>query len=308
MVRRVRREEEIEALQRRVVRLERRLRELESREHINPGNMVWIFGAGRTGSTWLVRMMGDLQGHEVWFEPWVGELFNPDRLQMDRRRGKSFVLAPQYKKTWLRSIRNLILDAVNARFPEATVNGYLIAKEPGGSVGAPLLMEALPESRMILLVRDPRDVVASWLDAHRRGSWAQQKKLEGERCAGLSEEKQDTFVRNTAMRYLKNVGNAKRAYEAHRGRKALVKYEELRADTVGTLKRAYAELGIPVDEEELVRVVERHAWEKIPKEQKGRGKFYRKAKPGGWREDLTPEQIEIVEEITAPLLRELYPA
>ena len=38
-------------------------------------------------------------------------------------------------------------------------------------MGAPLLMEALPESRMILLVRDPRDVAASTLDAAKEGGW-----------------------------------------------------------------------------------------------------------------------------------------
>jgi len=54
-------------------------------------------------------------------------------------------------------------------------------------------------------------------------------------------------------------------------------------------------------------VVEEHSWENIPEEQKGEGKFYRKGKPGGWREDLTPEQAETVERITAPLLADLYP-
>jgi hypothetical protein len=54
--------------------------------------------------------------------------------------------------------------------------------------------------------------------------------------------------------------------------------------------------------------VEKHSWESIPEEEKGEGKFYRKATPGGWREDLTPGQIEAVERITAPLLKELYPS
>jgi len=62
-----------------------------------------------------------------------------------------------------------------------------------------------------------------------------------------------------------------------------------------------------VDEGELSRIVEKHSWENIPEDQKGEGKFYRKASPGGWREDLTPKQAETVERITAPLLKELYP-
>jgi hypothetical protein len=61
-------------------------------------------------------------------------------------------------------------------------------------------------------------------------------------------------------------------------------------------------------EQELSRVVEKHAWENVPEEEKGEGKFHRKAKPGGWREDLTPKQVKVVERITAPLLEEFYPA
>jgi hypothetical protein len=265
---------------------------------VKPENVVWIFGAGRTGSSWLSAMMGELKGYIVWFEPWVGALFDPDHLRLEERKGKHFILAPHYRNTWLRSIRAFVLDGADARFPEAGSDDYLVIKEPGGSVGAPLLMEALPESRMILLVRDPRDVVASWTDAHRDGSWL---------SAGEGPEESGKRARKAARRYLRHVGTAKRAYDAHRGRKVLVRYEELRADTLETMKHIYSELEIPVDEGKLAKAVERHSWENIPEEQKGSGKKFRKATPGGWREDLTPEQAKAVERITAPLLEEFYP-
>ena len=86
----------------------------------------------------------------------------------------------------------------------------------------------------------------------------------------------------------------------------MVRYEDLRTNTLETMKRIYSTLGISIDEGELARVVEKHSWENVPEENKGDGKFYRKATPGGWREDLTPEQARIVEKVTAPLLAEFY--
>jgi hypothetical protein len=73
------------------------------------------------------------------------------------------------------------------------------------------------------------------------------------------------------------------------------------------MKHICSTLGITVDEDELASAVEKHSWENVPEEDKGEGKFHRKATPGGWKEDLTPEQIETVERITAPVLREYYP-
>jgi hypothetical protein len=272
---------------------------------IAPQNMIWIFGTGRTGSTWLAAMMEEPEGHDVWFEPRVGTVFDPQRFQ--RHGGKHFILASQYKDVWLRSIRNFILDGANARFPELD-GGYLAVKEPGGSVGACLIMEALPESGMVLLIRDPRDVVASWLDATRKGGWQTRRRGEGGRRAeSLAETKPNAFVRRHANAYLQHVGSARRAYEAHEGRKVVVRYEDLRADTLGTMKRMYGELNIPVEEARLAKAVEKHSWENIPEEEKGQGKFYRKATPEAWREDLTRRQVKTVERITAPLLEEFYP-
>jgi hypothetical protein len=69
----------------------------------------------------------------------------------------------------------------------------------------------------------------------------------------------------------------------------------------------YGELNVPVEEARLAKAVEKHSWENIPEEEKGQGKFYRKATPEAWREDLTRRQVKTVERITAPLLEEFYP-
>ena len=171
------------------------------------------------------------------------------------------------------------------------------------------MMEALPESRMIFLIRDPRDVAASSMDARRKGGWQYENRNRGDQQReALSDKDPDAFVKWRANSYLEVISRAKEAFDAHKGRKVLVRYEDLRADTLGQMRRLYATLEIPVDQKQLAKAVHKHSWENIPEEKKGEGKFYRKATPGGWQDDLTPEQAEIVEKITAPLLKEFYPA
>lgn len=73
------------------------------------------------------------------------------------------------------------------------------------------------------------------------------------------------------------------------------------------MRRILSTLEVPADEKRIARTVEKHSWENIPEENKGEGKIFRKATPRGWSDDLTPEQVKIVERITAPLLGEFYP-
>ena len=275
---------------------------------VRPENIVWIFGTGRSGSTWLGSMMSGPDGCAMWNEPLVGNLFgNFHYFRVGgRKQGGQYILGERYKATWLGPMRDLVLGGAAARFPEVVGGGYLIIKEPNGSIGAPLLMEALPESRMIFLIRDPRDVVASSMDARSEGSWLSGRR-EDQGRASNQHRNPNVYARTRANSYVQQIEKSRQAYQAHEGRKVMVRYEDLRADTFNTMKRIYSGLTIPVEEAELALSVEKNSWENIPEEEKGEGKKRRKAKPGGWREDLTPKQVEIVEDITAPLLEEFYP-
>lgn len=275
---------------------------------VSPENLVWIFSSGRSGTTWVRDMMSELPGHWAWEEPRVGTLFGgfhgnagPNQL-----KARNHIMGENYRDVWLNSIRNFVLDGAGARFPDMGPDDYLIIKEPNGSEGAPLLMEALPESRMLFIVRDPRDVISSTLDGAREGHWLYEKSQGGWKRDSKADNEPDEFIKGPARRYVQKVGKAKEAYDAHAGRKAFVRYEELNADTLGVMKRIYSALQIPADEEKLARVVHKHSWENISDKKKGEGKFYRKASPGSWKEDLTPRQVQIVEKITSPLIEEYY--
>ena len=275
---------------------------------VRPENIVWIFGTGRSGNTWLADMMEEA-GCAVWREPSVGRLFG-DFYYLRSRPGQlgtgNYVLGEKHRPTWSQAIRTFVLDSAGGRFPDLK-DGYLVVKEQVGSVGAPLLLGALPESRVVLLVRDPRDVVASWLDGTRGGGWRRGRLSADDPHAVLADVDPNAFVRERAEAYTLNVGNAKRAYEAHEGPKVVVRYEDLASDVLGEMRRLRSTLDLAIPDEDFAGAVEEHAWENVPAESKGKGKFRRKATPGGWREDLTPGQVEVIERITAPLLEEFYP-
>jgi Sulfotransferase family len=271
--------------------------------------IIWIFGYPRSGTSWLASMLADLPRCEWWDEPLVGALFgelyesrNGDNL------GDHFILAPRLRKLWIRAARDLVLEGAMARFPALSPDGFLVIKEPHGCLGAGFLAEALPESRMVYLLRDPRDVVSSNLDSQRSGSWTAQTDLWKGRNkpVGAADRNPDGFVRYTANEYRRFMAIVRRAYDRHPGRKAMIRYEDLREDPMSLMLQLCTELDLPIAPEEVGRVVELRDWATIPAKDKGPGRFHRRGTSGGWREDLTQAQIESVTEITRPILEEFY--
>jgi hypothetical protein len=274
---------------------------------INPENVVWIFCTARSGSTWMRSMLDDLVDGEVWEEPKVGRLFGEfyARAKPTQLGRTNYVLGEPTREAWTAALRDFVLRTAWASHPSVTPERYMIVKEPGGAIGAPLLMAALPESRMVLLVRDPRDFAASVLDATMKGGWMQEGMDEWARRDLDSDKDVQRYLRALSRQYVRQMGNGKKAFDTHDGRKFMVRYDDLRTRTLGTMRDLCAALELPVTEERLAQVVDKHSFENIPQRERGEGKFYRKATSGGWKDDLTPEQAKIVEDITAPLINEL---
>lgn len=210
-----------------------------------------------------MRMMGELEQHSHWSEPFLGELFGRfyNEARQDQLPSRNFIFSEHFRESWLCSIRNFVLEGARVRYPKLTSQHYLVIKEP--TQGAFLLAEALPEGRVVFLIRDLRDVAASHLDGARQGSWMHEiignsrQAQVGEATALielLDEGQPDLFVKRAAEILTRNMMGAKRAYEAHRGPKALVRYEDLCSNTLGTMRRLYRELGLSVEEEQLTRV------------------------------------------------------
>jgi hypothetical protein len=273
---------------------------------VNPENVIWIFCTARSGSTWIRTMLDDLLDGEVWEEPKVGRLFGEfyARAKPTQLGRTNYVLGEPTREAWTRALRDFVLRTAWASHPSVTPERYLIVKEPGGAVGAPLLMDALAESRMVLLVRDPRDFAASVLDATRKGGWMQEGMDEWARRDLDSEKDVQRYLRALSRQYMRQMGNGKKAFDEHGGPKIMIKYDDLRTDTLRTMRDLCSALELPVTEQRLAQVVDRHSFENIPQRERGEGKFYRKATSGGWKDDLTPEQAKIVEDITAPLIEE----
>jgi hypothetical protein len=281
--------------------------------------LAWIFGSSRSGSTWLLKMLADLEGIVPIDDPHLGHHLgvwrpiplawatceNPPELStlLDLKAAEpGYFFAERYRDAWQGPLRELIAARFEAQATDAGVEdpagaAAFVVKEPGSHV-APFLSRLFPSSKVIFLLRDGRDVVDSWLDAYSEGSWA----IPGG-AFPVDEEGRLPLIRwlSTVWAY-----RSRAVQEAYDSRAAddriLIRYEDLRGETEGCLNRICEMIG--VDPELVPEVAEAHRFEKVPPTARGPRQVVRQARPGGWRDNLSPAEQEAMHEALGGALEE----
>jgi hypothetical protein len=274
--------------------------------------LVWIFGSPRSGSTWLMALLGAGGGVRMINEPGIGVHlgtilggFLPIeprdkpavyRLDQFRRDDENYFFSSESEEVWRPALRSLMLKRFRVQLGD---HRWAVIKEPHGSQAADIVMSLLPRSRMIFLLRDGRDVIDSMLDAVTADGWLLGL-LDGYRSADRA-----ASIRSQAYMWLWRTEAVQRAFEAHSDAlKMMVSYEDLRSLPAPVLRDVASWLDLDYDP--MVELARRTDVETA---QKGPGKFIRAAEPGLWRKNLSAEERASVEAIIGDKLSELgYPA
>ncbi|HET6953763.1 MAG TPA: sulfotransferase [Acidimicrobiales bacterium] len=281
--------------------------------------LAWIFGSSRSGSSWLLRMLSSLDevvpiddphlGHHlgVWRPislAWGAAEHPPELTTLDRVKHDkdSYFFSDRYRDAWAPALRTLIADrfAAQCAAEARSARPLVLVKEPGSHV-ADLLMSLFPSSRLVFLLRDGRDVVDSWLAAYRAGSWALD-----EGAFPVTAQGREALVRWQSAVWAFRTQVVRAVYAAHRAdRRVLVRYEDLVADPARELARICAVLPVATGDEALAAIAAEHDYAAVPAAAKGERKEIRSATPGGWRDNLTPAEHDVMHEVMGPLLGEL---
>jgi hypothetical protein len=288
-----------------------------------PGRLAWIFGSSRSGSTWLLRMLSELDRIVPIDDPHIGHhlgVWRPIPLAWAtakdppklgtladyKRKKRDYLFSDTYRDIWMPQLRDLISARFEAQAEQdieaagGIDDPIVVVKEPG-SHAADTIMELFPQSSLIFLLRDGRDVVDSWLDAYSDGSWATE-----EGAYPLDDTGRPALIRWQSSVWLHRTDVVQETFaRTDPDRRILIRYEKMRDEPIAALQGICAMLGVDVSGEQLEEIAGTHAFSAVPSGDKGAGREIRRAEPGGWADHMTRQEISEMHEILAEKLDEL---
>lgn len=270
-------------------------------------NLVWIFGSTRSGTTWLGLELLSHNTHSInesYITHHLGfrqEAITDEVIRgFDRRYEEpDYFFSKQFQDTWIFYLRKMILNRIYAQVTD--LSKKIVLKEPMRIGASDIISKCLPKSRIIILMRDGRDILDSRIDARQEDSWAAKTGV-----STLESSDRLTFIETYGKIWVKLMEILMNTFHNHpKDLRFLVKYEELRKNTVEELKKIYDFLQIDIKKNELEDLVKKYSFENVPSELKGKGKFRRYAVPGKWKENFSKSEISLMDKIMGKTLGEL---
>jgi sulfotransferase family protein len=264
---------------------------------------IMIVGCPRSGTTWLQKLLLENQNIFGGQESYIYSLFYPAFSSVKdssnaRRVGLSSYwkveeFNTQMQEVWIRTF----LPMLNNK-PQATV---LLEKTPFHALFIDDILDFLPNTKFIHLIRDSRAVTASFNAASKGWGnyWA------------------PTSTKKSALEWYRLVNKARSSVAAKDSSRYLeVHYEDLLEYPVSELTRILKFMGLSENEEAIRKTIENQSFSKQQKE-KGSGLidsegmeikepsgFFRKGTSDSWKNDLNIVQKLIVWRFTRKLMKE----
>lgn len=286
---------------------------------------IWLASYPKSGNTWLRMLIANLSAKDE--QP-------ADINDLPERGGIASARGPFEYVTLIDSglLTHDEIDALRPRIYENLARGAQDdeddkAKEPPPvrfvkvhdaytltPEGEPLLAGERGANGAIVIVRDPRDVAPS-LANHRRSSIDDAITFMNDRDAALGgmTVRQHRQLRQRLLGWSGHVASwlDQSDIPVH-----LVRYEDMQADTVGTLRRALAFAGRAATDEEIRRAVAFADFIELQRQEREKGfreapasqpgaSFFRRGVAGSWRDELTAGQVARIEAAHAPMMQRL---
>lgn len=258
-------------------------------------NLVVVAGSPRSGTTWFQRLLAShpkiKTGQESnLFSQHIGPQLTAWREGADPKYRGGLGLACYFpEEEFVGILKSYLLKLLQPMVGNLAPDELFLEKTPGNSLYLPEILELLPRTKVIHVLRDARDVVSSMTS---REAWLAHWAPENAKKAAHTWARCVTAVRNAAPGIP--------AGQFHE-----VRYEDLTRDPVKVLHETAGFLGLEWDLAEIERAVETNRAGKakstggtpipvfgevakrsgsVVVEPEG---FVRKAKTGSWEKDLS---------------------
>lgn len=225
---------------------------------MNEDKVCLICGCSRSGTTWMYNLLKHYNNLGVG-EFGLGQLC---RMREGQTSGK---------EGW---------NPLNSKIKTQSVN-YVLDKTPANIYDTRSICSIYPNSKFLFMLRDPRAVVSSMLDA----KWA---------------HKNASFdVEAASQMWLNALVEMEKTTQWAGERLVVKKYEDLWNNPEIELKGTLIWLGIDFDKESIESTVRLNSFESISlKNKTGKNNFYRYGKIDSWKAELTPDQVDKINSIT----------
>jgi len=260
---------------------------------------VFLVGVPRSGTTWLQIMLGShpniaTSRETHLFDIYLTGLFNRwevEKVSADHD-GLRVLLKQEEFFTLCKDFTNAVFERIASLTPGATV---LLEKTPGHMFYYKNIRQLYPHCKFIHLIRDPRAVVASLLAASKEGwgKWAPDN-------VATAAKKWRNAIHFSQVELKNSLGEDYKE----------ITYEQLVADVDKTLSPIWSWLGlshIDIDPNIFSLDAIKSKSDQGPTyspARENRNNFFRKGIVDGWRQELTSQDIEIIENICGDMMHQ----